>query len=253
MGDSITTKDLFNLRVVGGAKRKRIGKVRRFVFHPSERCCVGLLVKRPDAALMFHRNDLFVPLGAFSLEDGMVVLRDDAAFDREAAKALGIDWDACVIWVGMPVTSESGEELGFVDVVTFDRATGAVESFTTETGAANKAILGSRVVPGKMVRGFKRNGGDPENPGVILVFDEVLDLPMEGGAAATAGAATAVVADKAKAGAEAAKPIARKAVKATGEAVDKGSYAIGKQIGRASGMFAAFKEEYDKAAHGDGE
>lgn len=257
MGELITTKELSGLRVIDGKKGKRIGKVRRFVFHPSERRCIGLLVKRPDAALMFHRKDLFVALGGFDVVDGQVVVRDDSeATERGAIRALGVDWDACVIWVGMPVVAESGDELGFVDVVAFDRSTGSVDHLTTENGAAEKAILGKRSIPGRLVRGFKRNAGDPDNPespGVILVSDEVFDLPVEGGAAAAAGKATAVAASKAKAGAAKAKPVVQKAAEATGKAVDKGAYAAGKQLGRASGMFAAFKDEYDKAAHGGGE
>ena len=253
MGALITTKELVGLKVVDGKKGKRIGKVRRFVFHPSERRCIGFLVKRPDAALMFHRKDLFVALGGFDVVDGQVVVHDDSeATERGAIKALGVNWDACVIWIGMPVVTESGEELGYVDVVAFDRATGAVAWLTTEDGAANKAILGKRKMPAKLVRGFKRGPkGDAENPGVILVSDDVLDLPVEGGAAAAAGKATAVVADKAKQGAAKAKPAAQKAAKVAGEAAEAGTYAFGKQLGRASGMFAAFKEEYDKAAHGD--
>ena len=92
--------------------------------------------------------------------------------------------------------------------------------------------------------------------------DEVLDLPVEGGAAAAAGKATAVVADKAKRGAakakaaaseqaERAKPTVAKVAKRTGEAVDAGTFAVGRQLGRASGMFAAFKEEFDKASKGE--
>ena len=258
-GNLVTTKELSGLRVAGGKKRRRIGKVRRFVFHPTQRRCIGFLVKRPDAALMFHRKDLFVALGGYDLEDGQVVVRDDSeATERGAIRALGIDWDACVIWVGMPVVSESGDALGYVDVVAFDRVTGVVEWLTTESGAANRAILGTRRIPGRLVRGFRRGDGDPENPGVLLVSDEALDIPAEGGAAAAAGKATAVAADKAKrgakkarAGAEKAKPVARKAAQKTGEAVEAGAYAAGKQLGRASGMFAAFKEEFDKAAHGD--
>lgn len=107
-----------------------------------------------------------------------------------------------------------------------------------------------------------------ENPdeigeiGAILVSDDVLDLPIEGGAAAAAGKATAIVADKAKKGAEKAKaaasgqakrakPTVQKVAKATGEAVDAGTFAVGKQLGKASGMFAAFKEEFDKASKGE--
>ena len=37
------------------------------------------------------------------------------------------------------------------------------------------------------------------------------------------------------------------AAKATGDAVNKGAYVTGRQIGRAKGMFSAFKDEYDKA------
>ena len=279
MGKQLTTtKKLYGLTAVSAKKHKRIGKVRRFVFHPSERRCIGILVKRPDAALMFHRKDLFVSLDGFSIEEGLVVVSDDPkATDSAAIKALGVKWDACVIWVGMPVLTESGEALGYVDKVTFDRVTGLVDSLTTENGAANDVVLGKRVIPGKLVRGFRRgvgialtpvgdyHGEDPDEigeTGAILVSDEAANISAEGGAAAMAGKATAVVADKAKKGAartkevasehvERARPVAQKAAKATGEAVEAGAFAAGKQLGRASGMFAAFKEEYKKAARGD--
>lgn len=275
---TFSTKKLTGLRAVTQAKGKKIGKVRRFVFHPSEKRVIGFTVKRPDAALMFHRKDLFVALNGFYLEDGQVVVKDEAsATDHGAIKALGVDWDACVIWVGMPVVTQSGQFLGYVDEVTFDSQTGAVHSFKTENGAANDVILGKRTVPGKLVKGFKRgigmaiapmgqyNGEDPDEAaetGAILVADEVLDLSAEGGAAAAAGKATAVVADKAKKGAakakdaasaqaQRAKPTAKKVAKKTSEAVDAGTFAVGKQLGKASGMFAAFKEEFDKASKGE--
>lgn len=275
--ETITTKQLAGLKVIDAKKGKRIGKVRRFVFHPSERRCIGLLVKRPDAALMFHRKDLFVALDGFEVVEGQVVVSDDdRATDRGAVRALGVNWDECVIWVGMPVLTESGEFLGYIDVVEFDRETGQVASLTTENGAANDAILGKRSIPGKLVRGFRRGAGmvlvqageyqgeDPEDEadeamrGAILVSDEALNLAIDGGVAAAAGKATAVVADKAKKGAteakkraDEAKPVAHKVAKKTGEAVNAGAFAAGKQLGRATGMFAAFKEEYKKAARGD--
>ena len=264
-----TTKKLAGMRVVGGKKRKKIGKVSRFVFHPSERRCIGFLVKRPDAALMFHRKDLFVALNGFDIEEGEIVVHDDSeATEKGAIKALGIDWDATVIWVGMPVMTKAGEFLGFVDVVTFDCNTGLVESLTTENGAANVAILGKRTIPGSYVKGFKRgvgmalvsaesyNGEDPSDAsefGAILVADEAADLSANGGVAAAAGKATAVVTNKAKKQVRRVQPTAQKAAKRAGEAVDAGTFAVGKQLGRASGMFAAFKEEYDKAVHGDDE
>lgn len=277
-GQLITTKSLMGMRAVTQAKGKKIGKVRHFVFHPSEKRLIGLMVKRPDAALMFHRKDLFVALGGFHVEEGQLVVHDDpSATDRGAVKALEVDWDACVIWAGMPALTQSGEMLGYVEVVTFDQETGTVHSFTVENSAANDAIVGKRVVPARFVKGFKRgvgmalapmgqyngeNADEAVETGAILVADDVLDLPIEGGVAAAAGKATAIVADKARKGAEKAKtsasekakrakPTVQKVTKATSEAVDAGTFAVGKQLGKASGMFAAFKEEFDKASKGE--
>ncbi len=284
----ITTKDLVNKRVVDDRKGKRIGKVRRFVFHPSEKRCIGVLVKRPDAALMFHRKDLFVALGGFHVNgEGALAVHDDPqATDKGAIRALGVDWDRCVIWVGMPVMTAAGDFLGFVDSVAFDAKTGAVESLTTENGAAKDALLGKLTIPASYVRGFRRGQGvalveagdyqgeDPDEhveKGAIMVSDEALGLSAQGGAAAAAGKASVVVADKAKKGAdkakegavkakkivenriEDAKPGAQKFADAAGEALESGTFAVGKQLGKASGMFAAFKEEFDKASHGEGE
>ena len=282
----VTTKDLVGMRAIDAKRGKRIGKVRRFVFHPTEKRCIGLLIKRPDAALMFHRKDLFVALGGFHVDsEGNVVVHDDTeATDRGAIKALGVNWDACVIWVGMPVITASGEELGYVDVVSFDLRTGKVTSLTTEDGAANSAILGKKVIPTSLVKGFKRGKGsvlveagdyrgeEPDETslrGAILVDDAALDISAEGGVAAAAGKATAVAADQVKKGTarakveadkakkvideriEEAKPGAKKFADAAGEAFDSGTFALGKQLGKASGMFAAFKEEFDAALHED--
>jgi len=278
MASTTTSKDLVGRKVVN-SKGKKIGKVRRFVFHPSEKRVIGFTVKRPDAALMFHRKDLFVALGGFDLdEDGRIVVRDDpSATDKGACKALGVDWDACVIWIGMPVMTASGDFLGYVDVVTFDRETGALVRVTTENGAANNALLGKRVIPSNYIKGFKRgqgialaqmgeyNGEDPDEAvemGAILVADRTLDLPAEGGAAAAAGKATAIAADKAKKGAARAKvvvdekvdqarPVAKRVAAKTGDVVNEGAFVVGRQLGRTKGMFSAFKEEFDKAAHED--
>ena len=280
MADLITTKKLTGMRAVSSGRGKRIGKVRHFVFHPSEKRCIGFTVKRPDAALMFHRKDLFVALDGFHMDEGQVVVHDDsAATDRGAVKALGVNWDKCVIWVGMPVMTRSGDMLGYVESVAFDRATGAVASVATENGMANDAIVGRRTIPANLVKGFRRGQGVALAPmgqysgeevgesverGAVLVSDEALDVAIEGGVAAAAGKATAIAADKVKKGAakakaaaveqtEKAKPTAQRIARRTGEAVDAGSFAVGKQLGKASGMFAAFKEEFDKASKGEGD
>lgn len=277
MPTTMTTKALVGMRVVDAKKGKRIGKVRTFVFHPTERRCIGFLVKRPDAAMMFHRKDLFVALSGYHVDDGQIVVHDDSsASDKGAIRDLGVNLDACVIWAGMPVVVKSGECLGFVSEVSFDGETGVVESLVVENGATSDLLLGKRTVPARLVKGFRTGYGTPlvqsgdsaagEIPedaerGAILVSDEALETSVEGGAAAAAGKATAVVTHKVKKGAarakvaasakaEKAKPTAQAVAKKTGEAVEAGSFAVGKQLGKATGMFAAFKEEFDKASKG---
>ena len=258
----ITTDELTGVRVIGGKKgTKRIGKVRRFVFHPKEKRVVGFVVKRPDLLWMFRRKDLFVAVNGYEIEDGRIVVSNDpAATNRAACKALGVDWDACVLWVGLPVMTEDGDALGVVGSVTFDRKTGVVDSITTDSGATANALLGKREIPASLVKGFRRGmgaalaqtGAEGEESeevvlGAILVAEEARDIAVEGGLAEKAGEATAVVVDKAHTAVDKAKPVASAAAKKTGEVVNKGAYATGKQIAATKGMFSGFKEEYDKA------
>ena len=263
MANKLTTTDeLTGVRVIGGKKgTKRIGKVRRFVFHPKEKRVVGFVVKRPDLLWMFRRKDLFVAVSGYEIEDGRIVVSNDpAATNRAACKALGVDWDACVLWVGLPVMTEDGDALGVVGSVTFDRKTGVVDSVTTDSGATANALLGKREIPANLVKGFRRGmgaalaqtGAEGEESeevvlGAILVADEARDIAVEGGLAEKAGEATAVVVDKAHTAVDKAKPVASAAAKKTGEVVNKGAYATGKQIAATKGMFSGFKEEYDKA------
>ena len=258
----ITTDELTGVRVVGGKKgTKRIGKVRRFVFHPKEKRVVGFVVKRPDLLWMFRRKDLFVAVNGYEIEDGRIVVSNDpAATNRAACKELGVDWDACVLWVGLPVMTEDGDTLGVVGSVAFDCRTGAIASVTTDSGATANALLGKREIPANLVKGFKRGmgaalaqtgeeGEESEEVvlGAILVADEARDIAVEGGLAEKAGEATAVVVNKAHTAVDKAKPVASAAAKKTGEVVNKGAYATGKQIAATKGMFSGFKEEYDKA------
>ena len=277
-GQLVTTKSLVGLRAVTQAKGRKIGKVRHIVFHPSQKRVVGLMIKRPDAALMFHRKDLFVALGGFDREGGQLVVHEDpGATDKGAAKALGVDLEECIIWVGMPVLTQSEEFLGYVDTVTFDAETGIVHALTTENGATDAIILGKRSVPAQLIKGFKRGSGvalvPVESPlateegeeaqtGAILVSDEALQTSAEGGIAAAAGKATAQVTHAAKKRVvkvkrsvdnqvERAKPTAQKVAERTSEAAQAGTFAVGKQLGKASGMFSAFKEEFEKASKGN--
>lgn len=260
----VSTHDLHGKRVVGGKNgTKRIGKVRTFVFHPSERRCLGYIVKRPDLLLMFKRKDQFVSLEGSEFVDGRVeVSASPDAVDKAACKKLGVDWDECVLWLGLPIMTESGEVCGRVGQVTFNKLTGAVHSIETDAGATANMLLGKTEIPCSLIKGFRRGigaelalsgeeGSESDEPvlGALLVSDEVLDLRAEDGLADKAGRATAVAANKVEDTVEAVKPKVSKAAKKTGAAVNKGAYVTGRQIARSKGMFSAFKEEYNKARH----
>lgn len=257
----ITTNDIVGVRVIGGKKgTKRIGKVRRLVFHPKEKRIVGFIVKRPDLLWMFRRKDKFVAIDGYDLVDGRIVIRDEPdVTDRAACKRMGVDWDECVLWTGMPVMTESGEALGTVGTVSFNRITGAVQSIETDSGATANALLGKRDIPVSMIKGFRRGMGtalaqtgaegaetDDVVLGAIMVSDEAQELAAEGGLAEKAGETTAVVVDKAHQAVDKAKPVVSQAAKKTGEVVNKGAYATGKQLSKTKTMFSDFKEEYQK-------
>lgn len=263
---TISTKEFSGTRVVGGKKgTRRIGKIRRFVFHPSEKRCVGFIVKRPDFLLMFRRKDQFLAFDRAELVDGRILMpyKEKDALDASACKRLGIDWDSCVMWEAMPIIAENGEECGIVGDIAIYQHTGKVKSITVDKGATAKVLLGQVEIPVSMVMGFKTgigkelvgSGGDDEDApamrGGILVSDEVLQIAVEGGLAEKAGKDAAIAQDKARQVKEKAKPKVDKAARETEKAINKGAYATGRQIHKAKGMFSAFKDEYDKAVSDD--
>lgn len=265
----ITTHELEGTRVLGGKNgTKRIGKVRRFVFAPRAKRCIGFLVKRPDVLWMFRRKDMFVSIKGFDWVDGRIVVRNEpGASDRGAIKAMGLNWDECVLWLGLPVVTEGGESLGIVGDVMFNQRTGLVESLTTDGGATANAILGKRTIPADEILGFRKGVGvalaavgsegvqqeeESIELGAIVVTDEAAQLDAEGGVAEAAGKATAVAVDKVQKtvdkAVDKAKPVVSDAAKAAGEAINAGARATGEQIAKSKTMFSDFKEEYDKAS-----
>ncbi len=263
----VTSHDIRKLRVVGGKKgTKRIGKVKSCVFHPSERRCIGFMVKRPDLLWMFHRKDIFVGLDGFDFVDGRIRIKPDASTSGPAVcRSMGIDWDACVIWGGLPVMTAGGVAIGYVNNITFDIESGRVEAIEAHNGAAAKLLLGTLEVPAEYIKGFKRgmgadlavkqdsreSGEEVVFKGAILVSDDVWELSPEGGWAEAAGAFTAKATARAKEAAEAAKPKVETATAAASAAVKEGAEGLGRQVSATKDAFASFKDEFNKAANGD--
>ena len=135
----------------------------------------------------------------------------------------------------MDVRTESGDVVGYCSDVEFKPRSGIVQTFYVTAGTASSVLVGDTQMPPTMLRGYA--------DGAMIVSDEVKSLGYSGGAAAKAAEASVVVGDKVKKGA--------KVLDDKGSvAVDKGSRALGKQLGKTRGMFKAFKDEYQKASGG---
>lgn len=211
-----------------------LGRISNAVFSPDAHRVVGIMVKQPDVAFMIRLKDRFVALDALHMRDDELCVRNEPAnFDKAAAKRLGIDLDACIIFVGMDVRTRSGESLGYCDDATFDFRTGRAHSFSVTSSGGSRALLGVRELPASEYRGFKN--------GVMVFSDRAADEGLTGGMAGAAGEASALAAAKAK-----------KATKsfdaAASTVVDKGSKALGRQLGRSKGMFGAFKDEFMRSS-----
>lgn len=216
---------------------KKLGRVHNLVFSPDSRRVVGIMVKRPDIAGMVKQADRFLALDAMDVrEGGIVCTREKDGFDDAAAKRLGLDLDRSIIWGGADVHCESGKFLGYVMDARFDLATGDVDCFCAQEGETASALVGSFEIPAAWVLRFSK--------GTMVVRDEAATLQLSGGLAGKAGEGYAVVKDKAK-------ETAAKAGAAAGEAVDKGSHALGGALGRlGAGMKQAVGNFQDESGVG---
>ena len=139
-----------------GKPSKRVGKVRHFVFHPKARRVVGFTVKRPDIALMAHRSDLFVALDGFEIEEGHILIDPkSSSVGKAACKHLGISWDECIMWQGLPLMTEAGDRCGFVGDVRFASADGAVKVVSVDRGKTADILLGYTDIPASLVKTAK--------------------------------------------------------------------------------------------------
>lgn len=213
---------------------KRLGRMHFPVFAPDGRRLVGFMVKLPDVMGMIKQADRFVALDAIDVVGGeLVVFERRDAFDAEAAKRLGVDLDECLIWTGMDVFTVSGDKLGYCADADCHPRTGAVSAFFVTAGQTASTLLGNVELPVCYLKGYR--------DGAMIVDDAARGLDYSGGAAAKAAEATVKAREQVKKGARALDEHGSKAV-------DKGSRALGKQLGRAKGMFSAFASEYKKAA-----
>lgn len=213
---------------------KKMGKIHFPVFTPDGTRLVGFMVTPPEIAGMVKRPDVFVAYDALEPFEGVLCAVDEkGSFDKAAGKRLGVDIDHCLIWTGMDVRTRSGEALGYCADAAFNPKTGAVESYALTRSATASMLLGNVEMPTRYLVGYRE--------GCMIVDDAVVDLDVSGGAAAKAAEVTVAVSSKVKEGA--------KVLDDRGSvAVEKGTRAVGRQLGKTKGMFKAFTTEFKKAA-----
>ena len=84
---------------------KKLGRVKDIVFSEDGRYLVGLSVKRPDIAGMVARDDVFVAIDSIVLDNGVIqVLNNTDGLGIKAIYRLKLNYDKCIIWLGMVVT-----------------------------------------------------------------------------------------------------------------------------------------------------
>lgn len=193
--------------------RKRIGRVVDVLFHPTEARVVGFLVARPDLLFLIRRRDVIVALDRTRILEDRVLVDGAAAWDKPAAKRLGIDWEKSVIWMGMPVKTESGQVLGAVRDGVFDPDDGHLNGLGVTQGMTADVALGVVDMPAAYVNGWDGSA--------VVVKEDALSIQVSGGAASAAGRGVAV------AGAAAAKTVdATKKVVGTAAAYTKSAVKV---------------------------
>lgn len=214
---------------VYSAKGRRIGKVGDLLFAPGTKRVVGVVVARPRLLFLYDMKDRYLALDAVEFRDDreLVVTNTKAAWDGAAAKRLGFSWDDTVIWVGMPVRTETTRlKLGSVRDGLFDPATGELSALGLTGGLTADAAVGVRDIAGSLVQGF--------DGAVVVVDDSAAGIDTTGGAAAAAGRGAAVASKAATEAAATAVLYGKAAAKVAGES------AAGK---KAIGWLKALKDE----------
>lgn len=220
---------------------KKIGKVHFPVFSPDGLRVVGFMVSPPDVVGMIKQPDRFVARDVIRIYEGVFAVPDAKdSFDAAAAKRLGVDLDACIIWTGMDAVTVSGKALGYCADAEFDPKTGKVSMFSLTSGMAASALVGTIDMPASYLKGYSN--------GAMVVDDEAANIAFSGGVAAKAGEASAKIGVKVRSGAESLDQKGADAIKRSSATMEKGGRALGKQIGKTRGMFSNFANEFKKAS-----
>lgn len=258
-------KKMVGTRVIKGKRvPHNIGKIREIVFFPDINSVAGFITKRSDFLFMFKRKGFFVSIKSYYMYEDYAFARPKKdSVNKKAYKALGLDPNDCVRWLGLPVITEEGEHVGVVTDVSFVHQNGDVRSIEASLGTLGKLVQGFRTIPIDMIIGYRKDvslvlpsqDGDEEDKkrphSAILVSPEALEIETEQSTVSKAGERVQGIARDANIGSDKATEKTASAIEVAGVVATKGAEATARQLKKTKGMFASFKGEYDKARHDD--
>jgi sporulation protein YlmC with PRC-barrel domain len=204
-----------------------LGRVTRVLCHMDEPRVIGIEVQPPNVAMVVSRRPRYFAIAGVRIEGDHLEVDDVKAWSgQKAAKALGIEWEKSVIWVGMPVLTESGTQLGYLRDASFEMPGGRVLEIALSEGLTSDAAIGTRVLAGDLAVGF--------DGAAVRVADGATGAQFSGGLAAKAGTGAAVakvvVGDAAKRATE----LGGTAVKAAAKSkAARGAWSVLRQTGKA--------------------
>ena len=219
-------KSLQGLEVVG-PKGSALGRVLRVLCHPADPVVVGFEIQPPNVAMVVSRRPRYIALAGVRVASDHLEVDDpkDWSGDR-AAKTLGIDWEQTVIWLGMPVVTESGSALGYVSDATFRLPDARIDRIGLTDGLTSDAAIGTRTVAGEVVTGFA--------DGAVRVSDAAATAEFSGGLAAQAGKGAAVAKVVATDAAKRAADLGGSAVKAAAKSkAARSAWSVVRETGKA--------------------
>lgn len=209
------------------AKGAEFGTVTRVLCHPADPAVVGFEVQPPNLAVVVSRKPRYLTLAGTRIEDGALTVDDLKARSGErAARALGIEWEKTVIWVGMPVLTASGEQLGYVRDAAFEWESGRILEVALSEGITSDAAVGTRAIPGDLVTGF--------DGAAVRAADAASGAQFSGGLAAKAGTGAAVAKVVVGDAAKRAAGLGGSAVKAAARSkAARGAWSVLRETGKA--------------------
>jgi sporulation protein YlmC with PRC-barrel domain len=177
-------KSLEGLEVVD-AKGNALGSVTHALCHPADPVVVGVEIQPPNVAMVVSRRPRYMALTGVTIAGDHLEVDDPKNWSGDrGAKTLGIDWEETVIWVGMPVATQSGTQLGYVRDATFELPDARIRQIALTEGLTSDAAVGTRTIAGELVTGFES--------GSVRVADAAGGAEFSGGLAAKAGTGAAV-------------------------------------------------------------